>query len=146
MGTDERAAWNEQRSRAIAEHAAAQERVKRAEAERARQLIADFTAEARRRGVPTTPLTACAYNGRTRYRTNLRGWYLRTDRSIAVDSDGNFYVLTVPASLRARFVGAVVQPEDPRLVIGEGARDGESMPLQVLLAQRLDAGDRWPTS
>jgi hypothetical protein len=53
-------------------------------------------------------------------------------------------VLTVPASLRARVTGVVVQPQDPRLIVGEGGRDGESMPLAALLRQRLDAGDDWP--
>jgi hypothetical protein len=144
MATDEQASWAEQRQRAIAAHAAAQQRVKASEGRRARQLIEDFVREARAGDLAPTTLAAQAYNGRTRYRTRLRGWYLKADRSIAVGVDGAFYVLSVPTSLRARIFGAVVQPEEPRLIIGEGARDGESMPLADLLRQRLDAGDRWP--
>jgi hypothetical protein len=106
--------------------------------------VADFARAAHARGLRLTALTARAYNGRATYRTGLRGWYLRPDRSLAVGADGGFYVLTVPASLRARVTGVVVQPQDPRLIVGEGGRDGESMPLQALLRQRLDAGDDWP--
>jgi hypothetical protein len=144
MGTDEETAWARQRRRAIDAHAAAQERVKASEVERARVLIAEFVAEARRRGLPASALAAQAYNGRSRYRTPLRGWYLRTDRTVAIGTDGAFYLLSVPTSLRARLLGAVPRPEDPRLVIGEGARDGESMPLETLLRQRLEAGEHWP--
>jgi hypothetical protein len=145
MGTadDERAAWQEQRGRAISAHAAADARRKAAEIEQARELVAQFVRQARERGLRLTPLAARAYNGRTRYRTGLRGWYLRPDRSLAIGGDGQFYILSVPATVRARFTGAVVQPQPPRLVIGEGGRDGESIPLQVLLRRRLDAGDGW---
>jgi hypothetical protein len=140
--TDEgRPSWPERRRQAITGHAAAIERRRAAEAERARGLVAEFAREAHERGLRLTPLKARGYNGRTTYRTGLRGWYLRPDRSIAVGSDGEFYILTVAASFRARLTGAVVRPEEPRLVIGEGARDGESMPLEALLRQRLAAGD-----
>jgi hypothetical protein len=37
-----------------------------------------------------------------------------------------------------------IEPQDPRLIVGEGARDGESVPLKTLLQMRLDAGDKWP--
>jgi hypothetical protein len=134
----ERADWAEQRRRAIAGHAADLERRRAAEIEQARRLIADFAREARERGLPVEPLTARAYHGRGTYRTGLRGWYLRPDRSVAVGEDGEFYILTVPGSLRARFTGVAVPPAEPRLVIGEGGRDGESMPLAALLRQRLN--------
>jgi hypothetical protein len=146
MGTadDERAAWQEQRGQAISAHAAADARRRAAEVEQARELIAQFVRQARERGLRLTPLTARAYNGRTRYRTGLRGWYLRTDHSMAISGDGQFYILSAPATIRAKFTGVVVQPQEPRLVIGAGGRDGESIPLQVLLRRRLDAGDDWP--
>jgi hypothetical protein len=63
---------------------------------------------------------------------------------IAVGTDGGYYVLSVPASLRARITGVTIEPQDPRLIVGEGARDGESVPLKTLLQMRLDAGDKWP--
>jgi hypothetical protein len=136
MGTSGES-WRERRDHAFARHAAADRRRREAEAGQARELIAEFLREARERGLPAGPLTARAYNGRSRYRTGLRGWYLRADRSLAVGIDGELYLLTVPASLRARFTGATVQPQQPRLVVGEGGRDGESIPLRTLLRNRL---------
>lgn len=144
MAEDHHAAWREQRERAVAGHAAAYEAARAAEAARAGQLIADFVRRARERALPPTTLTARAVNGRATYRTRLAGWYLKENRSIAVGVDGGFYVLEVPASLRARLTGAQVQPRPPRLVIGAGGRDGESMPLAALLERRLDAGPDWP--
>jgi hypothetical protein len=142
-GADERR-WRAQRQRAVAEHGAALDRQRALELARARELVAGFARQAREDGLRTVPLRARAYDGRRSYRTGLRGWYLRPDRSVAVGADGEFYLLTVPASLLARLTGADVRPAEPRLVLGEGARDGESIPLGKLLRQRLDAGDAWP--
>lgn len=114
------------------------------ETERARALVADFAAEARERGLTPTRLTAHGYNGRSTYRTRLRGWYVRADRSMAVGTDGRFYVLTVQDSVLGRLTGVAVEPQDPRPIVGEGGRDGQSMPLAALLRRRLDAGDAWP--
>jgi hypothetical protein len=144
MAGDERESWREQRRVAAAEHAAAFERRRAAESEQADRLVAEFARAARERGLRTSPLVARGYHGRGRYRTGLHGWYLRRDRSLAVGTDGSFYVLSVPPSLRARLAGASLEPQRPKLVVGEGGRDGESMPLAELLRQRLDAGDRWP--
>jgi hypothetical protein len=141
---DAHASWREGRRLAAAVHGAAEERRRAREAEDARGLISDFVRGARRRDLTPERLTARSYDGGARYRTRLRGWYLRRDRSIAVGTDGEFYILTVPASLRSRLVGARPQPDVPRLVVGQGARDGESMPLAALLEQRLAAGDHWP--
>ena len=71
--------------------------------------------------------------GRHRYRTGLRGWYLRPDGGIAVAEDANFYVLAVPGSLRALVTGVTLVPETPRLVLGEGGRDGERVTLRLAL-------------
>jgi hypothetical protein len=138
-GDDTAAAWAEQRRRAIATHAAALDQRKAAETAQARELVAAFVREAHVRGLPTTPLTARGYHGRARYRTGLRGWYLVPDGSLAVGEDGGFYLLAVPASWRARLTGARLTPQDPPLVVGEGGRDGDSIPLRTLLRQRLDA-------
>jgi hypothetical protein len=43
--------------------------------------------------------------------------------------------------VRARLTGAVVHPAAPRLVIGEGGRDGERISLRELLTRRLDDGE-----
>src|SRR5690348_3690643 len=114
--------WAEQRRRAIDVHAAELARREAAEAEEAGRLLAAFVGEAR-----TQParLHARSYDGRHRYRTPLRGWYLTADERFAVGEDGQFYILTVPGSLRALVAGAHVEPARPRLVIGEGGRDGE---------------------
>lgn len=122
--------------RAIAGHAAAARRRREQEADEARRLIADFVRRARERGLPAERLTARSYRG-ARYRTALRGWYLKADRSLAVGTDGELYLLTVPGGLRARLVGATVAPHEPRLVIGEGGKDGESIPLRTLLDRLL---------
>jgi hypothetical protein len=144
MGTDPGAAWREQRQRAVQAHARAREEQQAAEVEEARQLIAMFVRAARERGLTPTALTAPAYQGRGRYRTRLRGWYLDSGRSLAVDTDGAFYVLGVPNSILARLTGAHVRPQPPPLVVGEGGRDGESIPLRHLLRRRLDAGASRP--
>ncbi|OLE26673.1 MAG: hypothetical protein AUG44_12275 [Actinobacteria bacterium 13_1_20CM_3_71_11] len=136
--------WRRERDRAVEVHATALERQRATELARARELVARFAAQARERGLRTSPLTARPYHGRGRYRTGLRGWYLRPDGVLAVSEDGEFYVLTVPASVRARFTGVSPRPEEPRLVIGEGARDGERVALDELLRLRLAAGDDWP--
>lgn len=144
MDADDRAAWDEQRSQAVAGHAAALEAGRAAEAEQASRLLTDFVRQAAERGLPPGVLRARAFDGRATYRTRLRGWYLKANRSVAVGEDGRFYVLSVPSSVRARLTGAEVSPSAPRLIVGAGGGDGETMPLAQLLSRRLDAGARWP--
>lgn len=121
--------WREQRDRAVAVHAAALRSKREAEAAQARRLIAEFLPHA----PAPQPLSCLSYNGRTRYRTPLMGWYLNQARTIAVDTAGEYYVLLVPQSFRARFSGITPRPQEPPLIVGEGGRDGESMPLGDLL-------------
>jgi hypothetical protein len=134
--------WRRQRARAVEAHAADAERRLAAETARARRLVSEFAAAARERALRPSPLVAHGYSGRGRYRTGLRGWYLRPD--VAVGTDGEFYLLTVPDSVRGRLTGVTVEPAQPRLVVGEGARDGERISLSELLDRRLAAGDDWP--
>ena len=141
---DERAAWQEQRRQAVAGQAAALEAGRAAEAEQASALLADFVARAAERGLEPHVLRARTYDGRATYRTRIRGWYLKSNRSVAVGTDGRFYALTVPSSVRARLTGAELEPSTPRLIIGAGGRDGETMPLAQLLQRRLDQGADWP--
>ena len=70
-------------------------------------------------------------------RTPLQGWYLRRDETVGVDTAGEFYVLTAPPSLTARFRGVQPVPQDPPLVIGAGGKDGESIDLPDALARVL---------
>ena len=134
------ATWQERRREAAALHAEALERQQRAETAQARALIADFVREATARGLEPTALAARSYDGRARYRTPLRGWYLRRNESVAVGTDGRFYVLTVPPSLRARLSGVTPEPSDPPIILGKGGRDGESLDLADALARVLAGG------
>ncbi|TDC49044.1 hypothetical protein E1212_19505 [Jiangella ureilytica] len=134
------ARWREQRREAIQAHADALARKQAAETQRARALVAEFVAAMRSAGIEPGPLRARAGEGAVTYRTGLRGWYVRRNRAMAVGEDGAFYLLDVPRSAAARLAGVRVAPSDPPLQVGVGARDGESMPLERLLRQRLEAG------
>jgi hypothetical protein len=134
--------WRRQRAHAVAAHAADAARRLEVETAQARRLIADFAEAAATRGLRTSALMARGYSGRGRFRTGLTGWYLRPD--IAVGTDGEFYLLTAPDSVRGRLSGVTLVPAQPRLVVGEGARDGERISLTELLDLRLAAGDDWP--
>lgn len=118
-------------------HAEALERRRLAESARARVLLAEFVQTARARGVAPVPLRAHSYDGRHRYRTPHTGWYLRRDEKVAVGTDGEYYVLGVPTSLRAQLRGTTLTPQDPPLVIGAGGKDGESLDLPDALARAL---------
>ncbi|MEV0155929.1 hypothetical protein AB0H57_19595 [Micromonospora sp. NPDC050686] len=137
-------AWREQREQALRAHAAADERRRADEAAEAARLVAWFAAEADRRGLRRERLMVQPYDGGGRYRSRLTGWYVDRARSRAVDARGNFYLLGVPPSLRARLFGADPQPQPAPLTVGRGGRDGESVPLRELLSRRLAAGDDWP--
>ncbi len=129
--------WRDQRRAAALAHEQALVARQHAESDRARSLIADFVRTAVEREVAPVPLRAQGYGGRGRYRTPLRGWYLRKDETVAVATDGEFYVLTVPRTLGAALHGATPRPQDPPLVIGAGGKDGESLDLGVALARAL---------
>lgn len=138
------AAWDEQRRQAVAGHAAALDADRAAEARQAGELLAAFVRRAAERGLEPHPLVARGLDGRGSYRTRVQGWYLKSNRSVAVGSDGKYYALSVPGSVRARLLGAELSPSVPRLVVGAGGGDGETMPLAALLDRRLEAGARWP--
>jgi hypothetical protein len=141
---DDEVAWREQQRQAAAGRAAALEADRAAEARQASALLDGFVERAGSAGLEPHPLHAKTLDGRSTYRTHVRGWYLRADRSIAVGAAGEYYILTVPASLRARFAGAELSPSRPRLIVGAGGGDGQPIPLTELLDRRLEAGSRWP--
>ncbi|MET7280412.1 hypothetical protein ABZS29_19405 [Kribbella sp. NPDC005582] len=128
--------WRERRREASVEQAAALERRKAAESAQARELLVEFVRELTERGVAPEPLRAQVIGSGTSYRTGISGWYLRKNKSVAVDTDANFYILGTPASLTARVAGVRVLPSDPPLVVGQGGRDGESIKLADLLEMR----------
>lgn len=139
-GPDEAARWRAGRREAAEAHAEALARSQRAASTRARAMLAELVARALVEGPPPEPLRARSSDGRTRYRTPLQGWYLRQDETLAVDTDGEYYVLTAPASLAARFTGVQPTPQDPPLILGAGGRDGESLDLDVAIARVLARG------
>jgi hypothetical protein len=137
---DAAARWRAGRREAAAAHAEALAAQQRAESTRARAHIAQFLADARAAGLEPVALEVRSYDGRARYRTPLRGWYLRRDGAVGIDTAGEFYVLTAPPSLVARFRGVQPVPQDPPLIIGAGGRDGDSIDLPDALARVLAGG------
>ncbi len=141
---DEASEWSSRRRDVAAELAARAARIRAVETVQAQEMVRTFAAEARRRGLTATPLAARSGDRKGTYRTGLTGWYLTRDGSIGVDLKGVYYVLSCPPSLIGRLRGVTLRPADPPLQVGAGARDGESIALDVLLAMRLNAGDDWP--
>jgi hypothetical protein len=136
--TDERStSWREERRAAAAAHGELLASRQRAESAQAQEQIDAFLRRARTAGHAPVALSARSYDGRARYRTPLTGWYLRRDETVAIDTDGKFYVLTTPASLAARFRGVTPEPSAPPLVIGAGGKDGESIDMSEALARLL---------
>lgn len=115
-----------------------QQRREAQESAEAQVLIDRFVAQLKSAGVPTEELTSRPWSGSGRYRTGISGWYLKRDRSIGLGEDGAYYVLVVPPVTFGRFRTVPVEPSPPPLQVGKGARDGESIALNVLLATRLE--------
>jgi hypothetical protein len=136
--------WRQRRRDASAGQAARAARAREIQTARAREMVTEFAAEARRRGLATAPLVVRAGDSRRTYRTGLTGWYLNRDGSIGVSTGGGYFILVGPRRLTAHLTGVHLQPSNPPLQVGAGARDGESIALDVLLAMRLAAGDDWP--
>lgn len=107
------------------------------ESARARELLRRGVAAFRDAGIAPVRLSARGWGGSARIRTHLTGWYLKQDRSVAVDEDANFYVLSVPGTLGERLRGARPSPSAPPLVVGRGGRDGDAVDLRDLLATRV---------
>ena len=130
--------WRRRRTESAAHQQRELDRQRARETAAARALLAEFVARARERGLAPEPLRARSFDGSATYRTPLKGWYLRRNRSVAVGEDGEFYVLGVPGTVLGRLRGVDVEPSDPPLVLGKGGRDGESIDLADALALVLD--------
>ena len=122
-------------------HGEAQRRRSEQESAEAQVLVDRFVAQATQAGLATEELTARPWSGRGRYRTGVVGWYLRRDRSVGVGLDGGYYVLVVAPERFGRWRTVPVDPSPPPLQVGQGARDGESVALDVLLEMRLHWSD-----
>ena len=129
--------WRQERRATADAHAEALRNRQRAESARARAMLLDLVARATVQGPAPVPLRARSFDGRHRYRTALHGWYLRRDESLAVSTEGDFYVLRAPSSLSALWRGVDLTPQDPPLVLGAGGKDGESLDLDVAVARVL---------
>lgn len=121
-------------------HAEAQRRRREQESAEAQVFVDRFVERAKQEGLPTEELRARPWSGRGRYRTGVVGWYLRRDRSVGVGTDGAYYVLVVSPERLGRWRTVPVAPTPPPLQVGQGARDGESVALDVLLEMRWS----WP--
>lgn len=122
------------------ELAARLERRRKAESAQAAVLVEQFVSDALAAGIEPERLVARAYTGTAMLRTNVTGWYIKRDRTVGIGTDGKFYLLHAPGGLAARIKGVAIDPSDPPLELGRGARDGESMPLADALSKRLEAG------
>ena len=100
-------------------------------------LIREGVARFEQAGIAPVPLRARPFRGGGTIRTSLTGWYLKQDRSLAVDREGRYYVMRVDGGLRARLQGATPEPGHAPLVVGRGARDGDTFRLEELLEMRL---------
>lgn len=139
---DANARWRQSRRAAARTHELLAQRAARADEVKARALIADFVAAALRQDLPAVALRASSYRGRI-YRTDRTGWYLRRSQSVAIGTDGGYYVLRVPPAASAWLRGVRLVESAPPLVVGRGGRDGEAIELSELLRRRLDAGPKF---
>ena len=128
--------WATQRREAAAERARMMRERAEAEHARAARIVSLFVRVARDQGLEPEPLVVRGYAGGTA-RTRLRGWYLRADRTVAIDVDGHFYVLSMSLSLKDRLTGVTPAAEPVPLTIGEGGRDGDIVPLRFALERLL---------
>lgn len=124
--------------------AARLDRQRQAESAQAAVMVRAFAERAVAAGVEPGPLNARTYSGRALVKTDVVGWYINRACSVGVSVDGDFYLLHAPGGWSARFKGVHLEPSDPPLELGRGARDGESMPIDKALAIRLEAGATWP--
>lgn len=129
--------WTDERGEIIRAQERALAAARRDEHERATALLTEAVTSFREAGIAPIPLRARTGPGEATVRTGLLGWYLTADRRIAVDAEARFYLLRVPGGLRSRLLGADPEPTHAPLVVGRGARDGETVDLRELLATRL---------
>ena len=110
------------------------------EAREAQELIDEFIAQAERAGIKPEPLRMHLSGGGTA-RTDKFGWYIKVNQTVAIGSDGGYYILTMPGGLKERLSGVALVASQPSLQVSRGGRDGESGDLSDFLTRRLRHGD-----
>lgn len=130
-------AWAQRRTAAAASQAARLQRAEHRESASAAALLEDFAARALAGGLRGETLRARDLSGRGSYRTDVTGWYLRRDRSAAVDESGRFYLLRTAGGLLGHLRGVHLDPSPAPLVLGRGGRDGDSVELVEALRRIL---------
>jgi len=106
------------------------------ESEQAKKLVDRFVGQAREMGLPVVELRARTLDG-VSVKTNIRGWYIRNDHSVAIGEDGNYYQLIVAGGFMSRIRGVRLEPSPPPLVVGRGGKDGETGDLKDFLNRAL---------
>lgn len=129
--------WSQQRAAVIAAQERALEHARRTEHEKATAILREYIERFEAAGIAPQPLRALPYKGSGTIRTPLRGWYLKQDRTIGVDTRARYYILRADGGLITRLRGAEIEPVDAPLVVGRGGRDGETFDLRELLEMRL---------
>ena len=119
--------WAASRRRAAAQNA---------EYARAARIVELFLRVAHDEGLEDVPLRVRGYGGGSA-RTPLRGWYLRADETVGIDTLGRFYILSMPLSLSQRLRGVRPESQPVPMTIGEGGRDGDIVPLRFALDRLL---------
>lgn len=130
ISREERAAAAQRRIDLSAQHA-------KLESSRAQVLIDEFVRQAHAKGIEPVALKATTLDGHT-VKTDKHGWYIRQNRSLAIGTGGEYYLLVVPGGWMERFRGVKLEPSDPPLYVGKGGRDGETGDLKEFLAWTLD--------
>ncbi|MDO5735344.1 MAG: hypothetical protein Q4P15_02595 [Propionibacteriaceae bacterium] len=109
------------------------EQAARREATAAQILIDEFVKTALAQGMEPVPLKATTLDGHV-VKTDKTGWYLRQNKSIAIDVDGGYHFLIVPGGWKERFRGVQLPGTQPSLTVGKGGRDGETGTLKEFIS------------
>ena len=128
--------WAASRRRAAAQRARMLQERQNAEHARAARIVELFLRVARDEGLEDVPLRVRGYGGGSA-RTPLRGWYLRADETVGIDTLGRFYILSMPLNLSQRLHGVRPESQPVPMTIGEGGRDGDIVPLRFALDRLL---------
>jgi len=129
----------EERQRSARVRAELMAATQRRESQQAQKLIDEFVRQVGEAGLPPVGLKARTTSGQV-VRTNVRGWYIKADHSVAVGVDGGYYSLTVFGGLVTKLRGVSLQPSPPPLIVGHGGKDGESGDLKDFLGRALSGG------